>query len=75
MLLDELLLDPPPPAAATVMDSVALPVPVILVALTVTLVIPAAVGVPEITPDAVFTVRPVGRPVALKLVGVLLAVI
>ena len=75
MLLDELLLDPPPPAAATVMDSVALPVPVILVAMMVTLVIPAAVGVPEITPVAVFTVRPVGRPVALKLVGVLLAVI
>jgi hypothetical protein len=49
--------------------SVALPVPPELVALIVTLYgLPASVpaaGVPEITPVAVFTLRPVGNPVAL----------
>jgi hypothetical protein len=35
---------------------------------------PAEVGVPEMTPVLVFTDRPAGRPVALKLVGVLVAV-
>jgi hypothetical protein len=44
---------------------VAVPVPPGLVALMVTLYIPAVVGVPEITPVLVFTVRPAGRPVAL----------
>jgi hypothetical protein len=46
-----------------------------LVALTVTLEVPAPVGVPEIKPETVFTVTPVGNPVAPKLVGVLVAVI
>ena len=54
---------------------VALPVPPALVALMVTLYVPAVVGVPEINPVLVFTDRPAGRPVALKLVGLLVAVI
>jgi len=44
---------------------VALPVPPELVALMVTLYVPAVVGVPEITPVVVFTLRPAGSPVAL----------
>ena len=55
--------------------SVAVPVPVLLVALSVTVEVPAAVGVPEIKPVAVFTDNPAGNPVALKLVGLLVAVI
>jgi hypothetical protein len=59
--------------------SVALPVPTELVALIVTLYgLPASVpvaGVPEINPVFVFTVRPDGNPVALKLVGLFVAVI
>jgi len=60
-------------AGLIVMTSVALPVPPALVALIVTLYglpesVPAA-GVPEIKPVLVFTVRPEGSPVALKLVG------
>ena len=43
---------------------VALPVPPALVALSVTVEAPLAVGVPEITPVAVFTDRPAGNPVA-----------
>jgi hypothetical protein len=46
-----------------------------LLAVMVTLVVPAVVGVPEITPVLVLTVRPGGKPVALKLVGLLVAVI
>ena len=54
----------------------ALPVPPLLVALSVTLEVPAApVGVPEIKPETVFTVRPLGNPDAPKLVGELVAVI
>ena len=59
----------------TVNESVALPVPALLVALTVVLKVPAAVGVPEIRPVAVFTAMPVGNPDAPKLVGELVAVI
>ena len=55
--------------------NVALPVPPALVALIVTLYVPAVVGVPEINPVLVFTVKPAGSPVALKLVGLLVAVI
>ena len=58
-----------------VKDNVADPVPAALVALNVTLDVPAAVGVPETTPVAVLTESPAGNPVALKLVGLLLAVI
>jgi hypothetical protein len=57
------------------MINVALPVPAALVALIVTWYMLAVVGVPEITPVVVFTVKPGGRPVALKLVGLLVAVI
>jgi hypothetical protein len=46
-----------------------------LVALTVTLEVPAPVGVPEIKPELVLTLRPAGSPVAPKLVGELVAVI
>lgn len=44
-----------------------------LVAVMVTLVVPAVVGVPEITPVLVLTLRPGGSGVALKLVGLLVA--
>ena len=50
------------------------PVPVALLADMVMVLVPAVVGVPEMTPVAVFTVRPAGSPVALKLVGLLFAV-
>ena len=53
------------PAAATVIVSVALPVPVAFVAPSNTLVVPVAVGVPVMAPVAVFTVRPAGSGVAL----------
>ena len=59
----------------TVSVNVAEPVPPALVALMVTLEVPAAVGVPEINPVVVLTLKPAGSPVALKLVGLLLAVI
>jgi len=53
-----------------------LQVPAPLLAVMVTLVVPAVVGVPEIKPVLVFTDRPAGsRPVTLKLVGLLVAVI
>lgn len=58
----------------TVRTNVALPVPVALVALMVTLNVPAWVGVPDIKPDALID-KPVGKPVAPKLVGPLVAVI
>ena len=53
----------------TVTTRVADPVPQALAAEIVTLVTPAAVGIPEITPVAVFTERPAGRPEAAKLEG------
>ena len=46
-----------------------------LLAVIVTLVVPVVVGVPEITPVLVLTVRPAGSGLALKLVGLLVAVI
>jgi hypothetical protein len=46
-----------------------------LLALIVTLVVAAVVGVPEITPVLVLTVRPAGSGLAVKLVGLLVAVI
>ena len=46
-----------------------------LLAVMVTLVVPAVVGVPEITPVLVFTLRPGGSGLALNVVGLLLAVI
>ena len=59
----------------TVRVKVALPVPPLLVALSVTVETAAPVGVPEINPVAVFTVSPAGNPAAPKLVGALVAVI
>ena len=47
------------------MTKVAVPVPLTLVALIVTPYMPAVVGLPEIKPVEVLTVRPAGRPVAL----------
>ena len=51
------------------------PVPPAFVALSVTVEIPAACGIPEITPVMVLTDRPAGRPEAPKLVGLFVAVI
>ena len=48
-----------------VIVNVALPVPPALVALMVTVKVPEAVGVPETSPVAVFTVKPAGNGVAL----------
>ena len=62
-------------ATATVKVKDELPVPPPLVALSVTLEVPAAVGVPEIKPETVFTVSPAGSPVAPKLVGEFVAAI
>ena len=51
-------------AGAMVSVKVLFPVPPLLVALSDTLEVPAAVGVPEINPVALFTVNPVGNPAA-----------
>jgi len=51
-------------AGLMVKVKVALPVPPALVALMVTVYVPAVVGVPEINPVLVFTVNPAGSPVA-----------
>jgi hypothetical protein len=62
----------------TVITKVAVAVlqgPAPLPALIVTLVVRAVVGVPEITPVLVLTVSPAGSGLALKLVGLLVAVI
>ncbi len=53
----------------------AVPVPMALVAPMVTVLVPLAVGVPVMAPVLVLIDNPPGRPVALKLVGLLLAVI
>jgi hypothetical protein len=51
-------------AGLMVKVNVALPVPPALVALIVTLYVPAVVGAPEITPVLVFTLKPAGSPLA-----------
>ena len=56
-------------ASAMVIFRVADPVPVTLDADIVTLDVPAVVGVPEITPVVLFTLRPAGKPVASYEVG------
>lgn len=61
-------------ARATVIVSVAEPVPVALVAESETGNVPEAVGVPVIAPVEVSILKPAGNPVALKLVGELFAV-
>jgi hypothetical protein len=50
-------------------------VPAPLLAVIVTLVVPVFVGVPEISPVLVSTLRPAGSGLAVKLVGLLVAVI
>ena len=63
-------------AALRVITSVAVPVPVALIAERVTLKVPAAtLGVPEMRPVPVLIESPPGRPVALKEVGELSALI
>jgi hypothetical protein len=52
-------------AVVIVSVRVALLVPPALVALSVTVELPAAVGVPEISPVAVFTDKPAGKPEAV----------
>ena len=49
----------------TVSVKVAVPVPPVLVALKLTETVPEEAGVPEIRPDVVLMLRPVGKPVAL----------
>ena len=51
-------------AAAMERVKVALPVPPMLTALSVTVEVAAAVGVPEISPVVLLTVSPAGNPVA-----------
>ena len=46
-----------------------------LLEVIVTLVVPIVVGVPEITPVLVLILRPAGSGLALKLVGLLVAII
>ena len=62
-------------AALTVMVKVALAVPPTLVAEIVTLLVPAALGVPVIAPVPVLMLSPAGRPVAPYEVGLPEAVI
>jgi hypothetical protein len=63
-------------AALRVMMRVVVPVPAPLVAERETLKVPAAtLGVPETTPVLELMERPLGRPVALKEVGELSAII
>ena len=59
----------------TVKLNVAVPVPPALVALKLTDRVPEEAGVPEINPVPVLIDTPVGSPVALKLVGLFVAVI
>ena len=63
--------------AVIVTDSIAVPVPYGLEAPMVMEEVPNAAGVsvPEINPVELLTLNPFGKPVALKLVGVLLAAI
>ena len=49
------------------------PVPMRFTPPTVATEVPAASGIPLITPDAVSNVSPEGRPLAVKRVGALLA--
>ena len=48
----------------TVRARLAVPVPMLFVALSATVEVPVAVGVPEIMPVVLFTVRPAGNPLA-----------
>lgn len=59
----------------TVRVRVPVPVPPALVAVIVTLLVPVTDAVPEMIPLLESTLRPLGRPVALKLVGLFVATI
>jgi hypothetical protein len=59
----------------TVKTTILLSLPELLAAVMVTLDVPLALGVPLITPVAVLTPSPGGMPLALKLVGLFVAVI
>ena len=59
----------------TVNVRVRLPVPNVLTAESVIVLVPAAVGVPEITPVIELRLKPAGRPVAPKLVVSLMTLI
>ena len=61
--VDRLAAAPVPPPVMVIV-TVPFPVPLVLVALSVTVDVAATVGVPEISPVAVFTVKPAGNPVA-----------
>src|SRR5439155_1275812 len=74
-LLDGAVIETIGMARVIVTASVWVPVPPALVALRVTVEAPAVVGVPEMSPVVPLSVRPAGNPVALKLVGLLVAVI
>ena len=52
------------PAGFIVRTKVALPVPPALVAEIVTLLVPAALGVPMIAPVELLTLKPAGKPLA-----------
>ena len=59
----------------TVRVRVNVPLPPALVALKVMVETDTVVGIPDIHPVAVSIAKPAGRPVALKLAGLLVAVI
>ena len=59
----------------TVNVSVWLAVPYALLAESVIVIVPAGVGLPEITPVSESRLKPAGRSVAAKLVGVWVAAI
>ena len=63
------------PAPLTVRVNEEVPVPPALEAWRVTLFVPAANGVPDISPSVVLTLSPEGRLLAPKEVGLLEAVI
>jgi hypothetical protein len=54
----------PPPLGLTVITSIAVPVPELLVAEIDTFEVPATVGVPVIAPVLVLRLSPAGKPVA-----------
>ena len=60
---------------STLIVKVLLPVPPIFVAVIVALVMPVEVAVPLITPATGSILKPAGKPVAPKLVGLLVAAI
>ena len=63
------------PKVIVIVSVVTALVPVGLVAVTFTLVIPTVEGVPEIKPVAVTRLKPAGSGLAVKLVGLFVAVI